>query len=257
MMSSNQLKQLVKKFNVPESVVFREYIQLIFLENLYATNGSDKIIFKGGTAIHLMYHAPRFSEDLDFTVLMEQSDFEQFIAKVFKTISLSYEISFKERKTITGRRYLLTASPAIVKNSTFINLDFSFRETVTHIEKYPLKTEYPMTVSSPVYYMGQKEIIAEKVRAILTRQKGRDIYDLWFLLTNKGLISQELLKAKFDYYPDQHLSLKDLLPRIHAFSLKLYCEDLKPFVSYRAREVLERDFTDIKEYLSKHLRAFL
>ena len=30
--------------------------------------------------------------------------------------------------------------------------------------------------------MGEKEIFAEKVRAIITRNKGRDVYDLWFLL---------------------------------------------------------------------------
>lgn len=249
MMSSNQLKDLSVKLNAPESIVFREYIQLIFLENLYAITHSDQIIFKGGTAIHLMYHAPRFSEDLDFTVLMDRSDFEHFIQKVFSTISLSYEISFKERKTLTGKRYLLTASSGIIKNNTFINLDFSFREAVTHIEKSPLVTEYPVAVSSPIYYMGKAEIIAEKIMAILTRQKGRDIYDLWFLLANQGSINVELLVSKFKYYQDKNLSLKDLLPRIESFPSKLYCEDLRPFVAYRTRETLERNFVDIKEYL--------
>lgn len=249
MMSSNQLKDLAVKLNAPESIVFREYIQLIFLENLYAITHSDQIIFKGGTAIHLMYHAPRFSEDLDFTVLMDRSDFEQFIQKVFSTISLSYEISFKERKTLTGKRYLLTASSGIIKNNTFINLDFSFREAVTHIEKSPLVTQYPLSVSSLIYFMSKAEIIAEKIRAILTRQKGRDIYDLWYLLVNQGSIDSELLSDKFNYYQDKNLSLKDLLPRIESFPSKLYCEDLKPFVSYRTRETLERNFTDITEYL--------
>jgi predicted nucleotidyltransferase component of viral defense system len=250
MMSSNQLKDLAIKLNAPESIVFREYIQLIFLENLYAITHSDQIIFKGGTAIHLMYHAPRFSEDLDFTVLMGKLDFGQFIQKVFSTISLSYEITFKERKTLTGKRYLLTANSDTIKNSTFINLDFSFRETVTYIEKSPLVTEYPISVSSPVYYMGKDEIISEKIRAILTREKGRDIYDLWFLLANRGSINPDLLSAKFKYYQDKNLTLKDLLPRIESFPSKLYCDDLRPFVSYRTRETLERNFTDIKEYLS-------
>ena len=126
MLSSNQLSELAKKLHTSESVVFREYMQLVFLENLYATSGSDQIIFKGGTAVHLMYEAPRFSEDLDFTVLMEPDTFKAFIAKVFKSVLLSNEITFKERKTITGRRYLLTATPEILKSSAFINLDFSF-----------------------------------------------------------------------------------------------------------------------------------
>ncbi|MDA1079233.1 MAG: nucleotidyl transferase AbiEii/AbiGii toxin family protein, partial [bacterium] len=155
MLSANQLKDIARQLNSSESVVFREYIQLIFLESLYATNGSNQVIFKGGTAVHLMYHAPRFSEDLDFTVLMDESQFEVFIQKVFKTIALSSEISFKERKTITGKRYLLTAAPEILKENTFISLDFSFREQVTLIEKNPLVTDYPITVTSPIYYMGR------------------------------------------------------------------------------------------------------
>jgi len=253
MMSSSQLKELVKKFKAPESVVFREYIQLIFLENLYAIKGSDKVIFKGGTAIHLMYHAPRFSEDLDFTVLIDKFAFDKFIDNVFKTIALSCEITFKERKTVTGKRYLLTASPAIIKNSTFVNLDFSFRETVAIIEKSPLVTEYPMTVSSPVYYMGKNEIIAEKIRAILTREKGRDIYDLWFLLVNKGSINHDLLQAKFDYYQDKYLSLADLLPKVRSFPVKQFIDDLRPFVSLSHRDQLKDRFAIIQSEIIKKL----
>jgi len=250
MLSANQLKELAKKFNSSESVVLREYIQLLFLENLYAARGSDQIIFKGGTAVHLMYHGPRFSEDLDFTVLMEPNEFEVFIDKVFKTISLSYEITFKERKTITGKRYLLTASPEILKGDTFINLDFSFREKVTQIEKNPLITEYPMTVTAPIYYMGKDEIIAEKIRAILTRKKGRDLYDLWFLLLNRGEINKDLVEEKLEYYGDKNISISDLVQKINDFSVKMYCDDLRPFVTYQKRELLERDFADMKEFLT-------
>lgn len=251
MISSKQLAYLAKKYNAPDSIVFREYVQLIFLEALYAELGSDKIIFKGGTAIHLMLKASRFSEDLDFTVLMQENDFEKFIAKVFKIVSSSYEIAFKERKTITGKRYLLTANPELINNSTFINLDFSFREKVAQVEKGPLVTDYPFTVTSPIYFMGHDEMIAEKIRAILTREKGRDIYDLRFLLLNKGSIDKDLLQSKFDYYGDKNLKLTDLLPRIQSFSSKVYCDDLRSFVSYKSRLTLERDFEDIKEYLAK------
>ncbi len=34
------------------------------------------------------------------------------------------------------------------------------------------------------------EILAEKVRAILTRAKGRDLFDLWCLLNQKAALGQ-------------------------------------------------------------------
>lgn len=255
MMSSSQLKDLAKKLNAPDSIVFREYIQLIFLENLYAVTGSEKIIFKGGTAVHLMYQATRFSEDLDFTVLHKLVEFEEIISKVFRNISQSYEISFKERKTITGKRYLLTANPVVIKNPTFINLDFSFRENVTIIEKSPLVTIYPHTVSSPVYYMGKNEIVAEKIRAILTRHKGRDIYDLSFLLQNQGIINENILKSKFAYYSDKDLKLSNLKGRISDFPVKDFVEDLRPFVSLAERDQLADRYPIIQEYLISRVKA--
>lgn len=255
MMSSSQLKDLAKKLNAPDSIVFREYIQLIFLENLYAVTGSEKIIFKGGTAVHLKYQATRFSEDLDFTVLHKLVEFEEIISKVFRNISQSYEISFKERKTITGKRYLLTANPVVIKNPTFINLDFSFRENVTIIEKSPLVTIYPHTVSSPVYYMGKNEIVAEKIRAILTRHKGRDIYDLSFLLQNQGIINENILKSKFAYYSDKDLKLSNLKGRISDFPVKDFVEDLRPFVSLAERDQLADRYPIIQEYLISRVKA--
>lgn len=257
MMSYSQLTDLSKKLNAPESIVFREYIQVIFLENLYSLLGSEKIIFKGGTAVHLMYQAPRFSEDLDFTVLMNKLEFDKFIKKVFNTISLSYEITFKERKTITGKRYLLTANPEVIKSPTFINLDFSFRESVKMVEKSPLITPYPTVIASTIYYMGKDEIIAEKIRAILTRQKGRDIYDLHYLLNQGGVINKELLESKFAYYHDKNISLSGLEARINAFSIKIYSDDLKPFLTYRARTVLERDYEILKSSLINKIKDSL
>ena len=56
------------------------------------------------------------------------------------------------------------------------------------------------------FVMQENEILAEKVRAILTRTKPRDVYDLWFLLTKKnavvdlGMINKKmsLYNLKFD-----------------------------------------------------------
>ena len=65
------------------------------------------------------------------------------------------------------------------------------------------------TASDGVQIMDEIEIISEKVRAIMTRNKARDVYDLWFLLKkgikpDMGLINQKLkiyrMKFEFDNF---------------------------------------------------------
>lgn len=249
MITSDQIRNLVKQFHVPESVIFREYIQLLFLESLYQHNKSDGIIFKGGSAIRLIYKAPRFSEDLDFNVVISPQQFTVIIKSVFASLSRSYEIAFKERKTITGKRYLLTASPVVIKNSTYVNLDFSFREKTFTNEKIIITTDFPFIPNSLVHHMSRDEIIAEKIRAILTRRKGRDIYDLWYLLSQGASLNRGWIQNKLNYYGKQKLSFMDLSQRIKSFPVKSFVQDLRPFIAVNNRDRLIERYQYIKTYL--------
>ena len=48
--------------------IVREYFQHIFLGELYKLPDAEKLLFKGGTALRIIYGSPRFSEDLDFSL---------------------------------------------------------------------------------------------------------------------------------------------------------------------------------------------
>ena len=76
MIDQSQLSDLVKKYQTNSTVILREYVQLLLLETLYGIKGSENFIFKGGTAVHLVFDAPRFSEDLDFTVSSSEKQAE-------------------------------------------------------------------------------------------------------------------------------------------------------------------------------------
>ena len=95
MITREQIKLLAKKKKINESVIFREYIQLLFLQELYSQN--KNIFFKGGTALHLIWHSPRFSEDLDFTVEMKNEEFSKFIKNIFNELTKKEAIKFKVR----------------------------------------------------------------------------------------------------------------------------------------------------------------
>ena len=197
MIALDQLTILTKTFKTNEATILREYLQLIFLNALYSLPDSQKIVFKGGTAIHLIFMAPRFSEDLDFTVDMNPENFEILIQKVFALLKIE-GFSFKLRPTLAGKRYLLSHTLPNSKLKTFINLDFSFREKVFHPQNAIIKTSLPVLFSSLVTHMSKDEIYAEKIRALLNRQKGRDLYDLWYLCTQHAKLDLAMVQSKLD-----------------------------------------------------------
>ena len=87
MLTKEQLHKLSKVYKINESVVAREFLQILFLKELYNQNFSKDIFFKGGTCIRLIYGGTRFSEDLDFTVMMEEEKFMRIIKQFFKELS--------------------------------------------------------------------------------------------------------------------------------------------------------------------------
>ena len=253
MITKNQASLIANKSRISEAVIFREYLQILFLSKLYSFSGSENIFFKGGTALHLIYKAPRFSEDLDFTVELKEKDFLNFILKVFDTLSKEEELSFKERKTIAGKRFLMTASPSAVTYKIFINLDFSFRERVLDPQKSIIDTNYPVLFNSYVYHFSKEEIFAEKIRAVLTRNKGRDIYDLWFLVSQGVQIKEGLIKKKFKYYDLENIKNEDIIKKIEQFHEKVFVQDLRPFVPINEREKLSTFFVYLQDYLKEKL----
>lgn len=253
MITKDQIAVLAKKYKINQMVIFREYLQVLFLDRLYSHPLSKDVYFKGGTALHLIYKEPRFSEDLDFTANLSEKNFQTLTSAVFGQLQKIENASFKERKTITGKKFLLTAAPSVLPYKTFVSLDFSFREKVISPQKSIIETDYPVLFRSYVYHLGREEIFAEKIRAILTRQKGRDIYDLWFLLNQGVLARNRLIKEKLKYYHLEKIASEQIIKRIEKFSEKDFVLDLRPFVPFEERERLSTFFFFVKDYLKRKL----
>lgn len=63
--------------------------------------------------------------------------------------------------------------------------------------------------SPTVLTLGINEIVAEKMRALLQRKKPRDVFDIWFLIQEKGI---KLENARAAYKMDR-ISCGRLLSR--------------------------------------------
>ncbi len=214
---------------------------LFFLQKLYQKTSSRNIYFKGGTAIHLIFQAPRFSEDLDFTVTLSTDVFDTYITAVLKRMEAEEGVSWKEKKSLTSKQFLLTVPPGVLPYPITVALDFSFREPVYSHERSIVQTAYPVLFTSFVHHLAQEEILAEKFRAIMTRRKGRDLYDVWYLLSKGASVRSDLIHKKLAYYK-LAVTDDDILKRIASFPKKDFVLDLRPFVPQNERERLGEFF---------------
>ncbi|MGE3299002.1 MAG: nucleotidyl transferase AbiEii/AbiGii toxin family protein, partial [Arcobacter sp.] len=100
----NIIEQMIKKYD-PQSETelinaLKEMFQEITLLGLYRGGFFDKAAFYGGTSLRILYGLERFSEDLDFSLLEKNRDFD--IEKYFPSVvsefeSLGIEISLNKK----------------------------------------------------------------------------------------------------------------------------------------------------------------
>lgn len=257
MLDKETAKELSKKLKIDLFTIYREYLQLLFLKYFYEKKGTEKVYFKGGTALHFLFDSFRFSEDLDFTSLLAKRKIQILIEKTLQDLTKEGEkVFFKKEKSIansfSGRIFQELSE---FKFPLTIRIDFSFREKPFLTDSSFIETIFPIGPFPQVSHLKIEEIMAEKVRAILTRVRGRDIFDLYFLLSKKVPIDWKLVEKKMRYYK-KRAKKEDLILAIQKFPQKEIKEDLTKFLPLSHRNLIEKIKRLTLEKLSKEKTTF-
>ncbi|MCK6538676.1 MAG: nucleotidyl transferase AbiEii/AbiGii toxin family protein [Anaerolineales bacterium] len=180
-------------------------------------------------------------------------DFNTYITGVLKRMEDEEGITWKERKSVSGRQFLLTAED-ILPYKIYIALDFSIRENTLSNDRSIIRTAYPVIFTSYVHHLSQEELLVEKIRAVMTRRKGRDLYDLWYLLSRGVEIRQDMLRKKLAFYKISKVTNADIVKRVASFPKKDFLLDLRPFVPLNERDHLP-EFFEILQSQIEHAFA--
>jgi len=88
-MNKQVADQLQKTLRIPLEQIVREEYEMIVLKRLFESEIGSSFVFKGGTALRLAYGCPRFSEDLDFSMI---GDFDkESCDRVLRSIEHEYD----------------------------------------------------------------------------------------------------------------------------------------------------------------------
>jgi predicted nucleotidyltransferase component of viral defense system len=191
--------ELIKNFFPPEirdkasfhKYMLKEYIQLLILDFLSTTPFTKKVVFIGGTYLRLVKGIDRFSEDLDFDCKgFSKEEFMEMTNAVINYIKrqgYQVEVRDRENKKLTAFR----------RNIHFPELLFNLGLSGHKEERFLIKIEsedqgmpyIPKSVNIkgcgfyfPFPVPPDEVICSMKISAMLSRRKGRDFYDVMFLL---------------------------------------------------------------------------
>ena len=244
MITPEQIHDLSKRKRINQDTILREYLQLLFLKNLYSEKLSQKIYFKGGTAIHLLLGSSRFSMDLDFSSEIYSDSLGKLLEKIVDRMNLEIpDIKLKSSRKRINHSFskILSYYPEGKKQPLNIALDFSLREKpVKKNQITVLKTDFPISGLPIILHLHWQEILAEKIRAILIRGKGRDLYDIYYLIMKNFAIDWEMVKEKMKIYPQVNIdkNVDVLIRKIEKFENKELKRDLGQFLPESERNSL-------------------
>jgi len=194
MLSQITIKDLAIKWQTNSLNVVREYVQHLFLSYLYQFQESEHLAFKGGTALRLLYQSPRFSEDLDFTGSLKPYHVKKLLNEAATKMSQelgSFETA--ESKPTSGG-YLALFRCKVNEENVSIELNISLRNKAN---AEPILVTTPLLPSYQCMALRLSDLVSEKCQALLSRQKPRDYYDLYFILRGRlGIESIIPLKSK-------------------------------------------------------------
>lgn len=174
----------------PLAIAEKDYFLALVSKIIYQSKLKDKLVFKGGTALHHCYLPQmRFSEDLDFTALESSIALDDIKAVLEAQDFLTVKKDYVSSATVKIEK-LQYQGPLGLPNSLKVEIDF-VQNAVLPAKEKPYKNVWG--IKAKVKVMDIKEICAEKIRAASGRARYRDFYDLLMILKNFDLKLAEIV----------------------------------------------------------------
>lgn len=189
-------EQMLSRYAEVDRKANFEVMQQIALVGLYRAGFFEHAAFYGGTCLRIFHGLQRFSEDMDFSLLAKDANFnfEQFFPAVIKEFEIAgrtVEITKKDKRSF-GK-----VESAFLKDTTDVyNLTFQHEKSLKI--KIEVDTEPPLLFRTeqkllmmPYSFMTRcftlPDLFAGKMHALVfriwkNRVKGRDWYDFeWYV----------------------------------------------------------------------------
>lgn len=269
----NIIEQMLSNYEITNEAdlinALKEVFQEVALLGLYQGGFFDKAAFYGGTALRILHGLPRFSEDLDFTLLEKNSNFdiEKYFSSIideFEALGIKIDIAKKIKKDFAS-----DITSAFLKNGTSIHTlkieasDLGNILDGIHSGK-KLKIKFEVDINPPLKFQTEAKTLllpktfniitmtlpnlyAGKMHAVLCRKwvsrvKGRDWFDFeWYVKRNTSLNLEHLQERMYESGDldkniklDEELFKEFMYKRIDALDIDAAIKEVSPFIKEKS-----------------------
>lgn len=205
MISREELIRAARDSDIIPELLERDYALGWALFGISLSSQSQKLAFKGGTALSKVYYPEkwRLSEDLDFTFVSEDDSSEvckTLHDEVPAALSDRTKLSFRFKgKPLIRKDYIqmkLECVGPISSHGNTIKLEALREQFLGVVRSVDVPRVYPDYPNFSVLTYSIENILAEKMRSLLERKKVRDYYDVW-RLTKSQDIDYKAAKSMF------------------------------------------------------------
>lgn len=262
---NNIIEQMLSQYKVEniydKKNAIKEIMQEIVLCGLSRAGFFKEAAFYGGTALRIFYGLDRFSEDLDFSLMTENPNFNlaqyfPILEKEVKSFGLNVTITEKEKVNESNIK------SAFLKGNTKEHLLlFYANQPISGIADTELiKIKFEVDVNPPKYATFERRyrllpapfeinlydapsLFAGKIHAVICRAwknrvKGRDLYDFVFYMSRRTPVNRKHLRERLlqsGYItPETQCTLEEiktmLIERFQMIDYEQAKSDVEPFV---------------------------
>lgn len=176
------LQKLSGELKIAPEQILREYWEMTVLDDLSKQPWSTSLRLKGGTALRLAYGSPRFSDDLDFSLLRQIKSRQVFSWAETFADQFELEITDRAEKRNTLLVEFRIRSDAVTQPIKQ-KIEISKRLQPRTKSGYQVKLlTSPVTITQVLFYVTSLELLwEEKLAALNDRKEPRDLFDLWYV----------------------------------------------------------------------------
>jgi predicted nucleotidyltransferase component of viral defense system len=220
-----------------ERFLLKEYLQYKILEIIFSSKFASKLVFIGGTCLRIVHQNHRFSEDLDFDNFnLTADEFSDLGILIRYQLELQgYDVEIKN--VIKGAFHCHVRFPKLLMQSglsgyaeekILIQLD-------TEAQGYDFEPDQfflnQFDVFTTIKIAPLPLLLAQKFYAVLNRKrnKGRDFFDIVYLLSLNVLPDYDFLECKTGISNSTQLKEK-ILAHCKAIDMTAMSKDVEPFL---------------------------
>lgn len=217
--------------------MLREYLQCKILEIIFGSPHATGLCFLGGTCLRIVHANRRFSEDLDFdNITLKEEEFDRVTEQIKKQLNREgFETQLKMVKK--GAWHCNIKFPGLLykeglsghrQETILIQVDTEPQKYIYEPERHILNRfdVFTTILTTPLPLLMAQKLYATINRA---RNKGRDFYDLIFLMSRNIQPDYQYLKDKISVSNPEALK-KALLEKCRHLNMETMAKDVEPFL---------------------------